>query len=301
MSPRSDAPALGDRKPSAWAENQRPRSNDHLRGRTAPAGPTDTYRPEHMRRTPAVTIRLRRAAPAILAVVVAILALGVGPASAHVTANSADATKGGFAEITLRVPDESDTTSTTSLRVQLPTDTPIANVSIKPVPGWTATPQTEPLNPPVTDDDGNKLTEAISQITWTADPGAGIKPGQYQTFSISAGPLPKTDSLVLPTVQGYDDGTEVAWIDPTVQGQAEPEHPAPTLTLASSSGSTEATSSSQAASSSTGSGSSGLAVTALIVGIVGLLTGAVGVAPALGARRATVPAASTREHDDASV
>src|SRR3954449_12375387 len=295
MSPRSDAPALGDRKPSAWAENQRPRSNDHLRDRTAPAGPT-----EHTRRTSPVTIRLRRAAPAILAVVVAVLALGVGPASAHVTANSADATKGGFAEITLRVPDESDTASTTSLRVQLPTDTPIANVSIKPVPGWTATTQTEPLNPPVTDDDGNKLTEAISQITWTADPGAGIKPGEYQTFSISAGPLPKTDSLILPTVQGYDDGTEVAWIDPTVQGQAEPEHPAPTLTLASSSGSTEATSSGQAASSSTGS--SGLAVTALIVGIVGLLTGAVGVALALGARRrATAPAASAREHDDASV
>src|SRR3954454_18369496 len=295
MSPRSAAPALGDRKPSAWAENQGPPSNDHLRDRTAPAGPT-----EHTRRTSPVTIRLRRTAPAILAVVVAVLALGVGPASAHVTANSADATKGGFAEITLRVPDESDTASTTSLRVQLPTDTPIANVSIKPVPGWTATTQTEPLNPPVTDDDGNKLTEAISQITWTADPGAGIKPGQYQTFSISAGPLPKTDSLVLPTVQGDDDGTEVAWIDPTVQGQAEPEHPAPTLTLASSS--TEATSSGQAASSSTGSGTSGLAVTALIVGIVGLLTGAVGVALALGARRrATAPAASAREHDDASV
>src|SRR4051794_27971934 len=300
MSRRSDAPALGDRKPSAWAENQRPRSNDHLRDRTAPAGPTEHIPTEHMRRTPPVTIRLRRAALAILAGVVAVLALGVGPASAHVTANSADATKGGFAEITLRVPNESDTNSTTSLGVQLPTDTPIANVSIKPVPGWTATTQTEPLNPPVTDDDGNKVTEAISQITWTADPGAGIKPGEYQTFSISAGPLPKTDSLVLPTVQGYDDGTEVAWIDPTVQGQAEPEHPAPTLTLASSS--TEATSSGQAASSSTGSGTSGLAVTALIVGIVGLLAGAVGVVLALGARRrATVPAASARERDDARV
>src|SRR3954469_10444697 len=138
MSPRSDAPALGDRKPSAWAENQRPRSNDHLRDRTAPAGPTEHIPTRaHEENTP-VTIRLRRAALAILAVVVAVLALGVGPASAHVTANSADATKGGFAEITLRVPDESDATSTTSLRVQLPTDTPIANGRIKPVRGWPA-------------------------------------------------------------------------------------------------------------------------------------------------------------------
>jgi hypothetical protein len=32
-------------------------------------------------------------------------------------------------------------------------------------------------------------------------------------------------------VQGYSDGTEVAWIDPTVDGQPEPEHPAPVLSL----------------------------------------------------------------------
>src|SRR4051812_35767526 len=158
MSPRSDAPALGDRKPSAWAENQRPRSNDHLRDRTAPAGPTEHIPTRaHEENTP-VTIRLRRAALAILAVVVAVLALGVGPASAHVTANSADATKGGFAEITPGVPDESTPPPTTSWGVQRPPDPPTANVSKKRVPGGPPPPQPEPLTPPVTDDDGNKLT-----------------------------------------------------------------------------------------------------------------------------------------------
>ncbi|MGK5113649.1 DUF1775 domain-containing protein [Geodermatophilus sp. CPCC 205506] len=85
-----------------------------------------------------MTTRLRRAALAVLAAVVAVLTLGVGTACAHVTVSSPDAA-GGFGEITFRVPSESDTARTTSLRVQLPTDTPFAFVMVEPVPGWTAT------------------------------------------------------------------------------------------------------------------------------------------------------------------
>jgi uncharacterized protein YcnI len=222
----------------------------------------------------------------LLATTAAVLALGIGSASAHVSVSSTDAAAGGFGELTFRVPTESDTASTTSLRVQLPTDSPIANVSIKPVPGWTAATSTTPLDPPVTDDDGNQVTEAISQITWTAGAGAGIKPGEYQTFSISVGPLPDTDSLVLPTIQGYDDGSEVSWIDPTVKGQPEPEHPAPTLSLASSSGSAEAsTVSSRSSADSADSGPSGVAVTALVLAIIGVLAGLGALALALTSRR----------------
>jgi uncharacterized protein YcnI len=220
--------------------------------------------------------RLSRALLALLATTAAVLALGIGTASAHVTVSATDAAQGGFGEITFNVPTESPTASTTSLSVQLPSDTPIASVSIKPVPGWTATSTTTPLNPPVTDDDGNKVTQAVSQITWTADPGAGIKPGQYQTFSISAGPLPKKESLVLPMIQGYDDGTQVAWVDPTVKGQAEPEHPAPTLTLASSA--EASTAGSESTTTSADSGPSGVAVAALVIAIVGLVTGLIALA-----------------------
>jgi uncharacterized protein YcnI len=230
-----------------------------------------------------VIARLSRALLVLLATTATVLAVGVGTASAHVTVSSTDAAPGGFGELTFRVPTESDTASTISLRVQLPTDTPIANVSVKPVPGWTAAMTTTPLDPPVTDDDGNQVTEAISEITWTAGAGAGIKPGEYQAFSISAGPLPDTDSLVLPAIQSYDDGTEVAWIDPTVEGEAEPEHPAPTLSLASSGGSrdggTEATTaSSQSTTDGADSGTSGVAVTALVLAIIGVLTALVALA-----------------------
>jgi uncharacterized protein YcnI len=235
-----------------------------------------------------VIARLSRALLVLLATAAAVLALGIGTASAHVSVSSTDAAPGGFGELTFRVPTESDTAATISLRVQLPTDTPIANVSIKPVPGWTAARTTTPLDPPVTDEDGNEVTEAISEITWTAAAGAGIKPGEYQTFSISAGPLPDTDTLVLPAIQGYDDGTEVAWIEPTVDGQ-EPEHPAPTLSMASSSdagaGSAETASAGSQSTDSADSGPSGVAVTALVLSIIGVLAALVALALALTARR----------------
>jgi uncharacterized protein YcnI len=252
-----------------------------------------------------VTIRLRRAALAVLVAIAAVLALGVGSASAHVTLSSPDATPGGFAEITFSVPSESDTAKTTSLRVQLPTDTPFAFVSVKPVPGWTATSTTSTLATPLTDDDGNTVTEAVSEVTWTADPGGGLAPGQYQTFSLSAGPLPEdADSLAFPALQGYDDGSTKAWIDPTVEGQAEPESPAPTLSLtaAADDTATDTTGTAPAASSSD-SGTDGLAVTALVVGIVGLLTGIAGIALALAARRRPAGSASAadRELDSSTV
>jgi hypothetical protein len=175
--------------------------------------------------------------------------------------------------------------------VQIPADTPLASVSTKPVPGWTATTTTGPIDPPV-EVHGTKVSEAVTEITWTADPGAGIAPGQYQTFSISAGPIPDVDELVLPTIQTYDDGKESAWIEPAVGGQAEPENPAPVLTLTGAdtadggSGNGD-TSSAADASTEEDSDGDGLAVTALVVGALGLVAGAAGLGLALAARRRT--------------
>jgi len=245
---------------------------------------------------------LPRAAVAVLVTIVAVLALGVGTASAHVSVSAPGAEPGGFGEITFRVPSESDTAKTTSLRVQLPTDTPLAFVSVKPVPGWTATTTRSQLPTPI-ETEGTTITEAVTEVAWTADPGTGLTPGQYQTFSISAGPLPEgVDTLTFPALQGYDDGSTVSWVDPTVEGQPEAEHPAPTLTLAAASAGSESTSIPPATSSA--SGSSGLAVTALVVGIVGLLAAIAGVVLALGTRRRSEPAASPaheREREAASV
>lgn len=239
-----------------------------------------------------MTSRLPRVLAVVLAAIVAVLAVGVGTASAHVNVSSADATPGGFGELHLRVPNESDTASTTTLRVQIPAETPLASVRTKPVPGWTATLTTSPVTPPI-DVHGRQVTEAVTEVTWTADPGAGIKPGEYQVFSLSGGPFPEVDAITFPTIQTYDDGSESAWIEPAVDGQ-EPEHPAPVLTLAGN-GSTDghggttdnptvATAGSDTAAAAD-SGPSGLTVTALVVAIVGLLAGLTGLGLGLSARR----------------
>src|SRR3954471_17816693 len=125
-----------------------------------------TGRPDRAARgEPPATIRLYRAVMVVLAVVAAVLTVGVGTAAAHVSVSSPDAAAGGFGEITFTVPNEKDTAKTVSLKVQLPKDTPFASVSTKPVPGWSATVTTTPINPPLTDDDGNTISHAVSCFT----------------------------------------------------------------------------------------------------------------------------------------
>src|SRR3954447_10683361 len=221
-----------------------------------------------LRRTVSLPRPATRLGIVLTALVGLLTTLGVGVASAHVSVSSPDASQGGFGKVVFRVPNESDTASTVKLRIQLPTDTPFASVSTEPVPGWTTTLTRTALNPPIKDDDGNEVTEAVSVVEFAADPGnSGIGPGQFQEFSLSVGPFPDAKSLAFSAVQTYSDGTETAWIDPTVEGQPEPDHPAPTLTLtASSSGS-----SSDGGASSSGSSSDGRSGAASSTGTVALI------------------------------
>ncbi|MCO7222414.1 YcnI family protein [Klenkia sp. PcliD-1-E] len=239
---------------------------------------------------------LRRAAVLAAATAVALVA-GTGVASAHVRVSSADAAPGGYGVMTFRVPNESDTASTVSLRIQLPTDTPLTFVQAEPVPGWTITQTTTQLDPPV-EADGDTITEAVSVVQFTAADGGGIAPGQFQEFSLLGGPFPDADSLTLPTVQTYSDGTEAAWIEPTVEGQDEPQSPAPVLSLtggsggaaadAHGSGGTDTATDTASASTPAADGGDGLAVTALVLGGLGLLAGLGGLFLGLSARRRTV-------------
>lgn len=173
---------------------------------------------------------LARLALVVVAVLAAVFA-SAGLASAHVSVSSPDATAGGYGKVVFRVPNESDTASTVRIRIQVPADKPLASLSVQPVPGWTVKTTKTALNPPVTGDDGHKVTEAVSVVEFDAAAGGGIGPGQFQEFALSGGPFPKAGSLAFPVVQSYSDGSESAWIEPTVAGQADPEHPAPVLKL----------------------------------------------------------------------
>jgi uncharacterized protein YcnI len=167
----------------------------------------------------------------VLSIAATATVLGAAPAFAHVTAQPGDAAQGGYSVVSLRVPNESDTAGTVKLQVTLPADHPLASVRTTPLPGWTAAMQDAPLNPPVQVGE-RVLDHAVRTVTWTANPGTRINPGEYLDFPLSLGPLPTgVDELVLPAVQTYDDGEVVSWDQPMNPDGSEPERPAPTVGL----------------------------------------------------------------------
>lgn len=219
----------------------------------------------------------RRSALRAVAVLVAAGAAALvtaGPAAAHVTAQPGTAEAGGYSVVTFRVPTESDTAGTVALQVTLPAEHPITSVRTTPRPGWTATLTRRPLDPPV-ESHGRTITEAVSTVTWTADPGVRVGPGEYADFPLSLGPLPTgTDRLVLPAVQTYDDGEVVAWDQQPGPDGAEPERPAPVVELVPAA--SEVPVAPVAAALAPGTGDAAGDDTARWLGGAGLLVGALG-------------------------
>lgn len=202
---------------------------------------------------------------AVLSVTAAALVLGSAcAASAHVTVTSSSTAPGADVTLTFKVPTESDSASTTGLTVDLPTLAPFTSVLTEATPGWTVQTSTTNLGTPLKDDDGNTVSSAITKVVWTATDG-GIKPGGFATFALSVGPLPSGGTLYLPAVQHYSDGTDVSWVQ-QAQGDAQPEHPAPSVVITPPT--VTATS-----SSSGNSWGIGLGVTAVVLA---LLAGGVG-------------------------
>ena len=218
----------------------------------------------------------------IAAVAVAVIVVGAAPALAHVTAQpDGQAEQGGYSVISLRVPNESDTAGTVKLEVTLPADHPITSVRTTPRPGWTATMTKAPVNPPV-ESHGRSITEAVRTVTWTADPGVRIAPGEFVDFPLSLGPLPTdTDQLVMPTVQTYDNGEVVAWDQPPAADGSEPERPAPAVTLTPPAD--DAAADTAAAAGTSGADPSSTDTTARWLGGAGLLVGALGLGVGAGA------------------
>ncbi|NBH10709.1 YcnI family protein [Amycolatopsis sp. SID8362] len=217
--------------------------------------------------------------------------LGAGVASAHVTANvyGPQPTKGGYAAIVFRVPsEEKDPVKTTKVVVDFKADYGIGSVRTKPLPGWTAEVTKSKLPAPITKDNGTQVTEAVTAVTWTAQPGSELKATDYQEFSVSFGPLPtNVDQVEFPAHQTYSDGKVVDWNQPTPAGGEEPEHPAPTVKLAAKAeGDGDHAAMGANTASTTGEQTEAAATsdsTARWLGGAGLLVGAVGLGVGAGA------------------
>jgi uncharacterized protein YcnI len=220
-----------------------------------------------------------------LAVAAGALVLAAPMAGAHVTVNPGEAEKGGFAALAFRVPNERDDSGTTTLEVNMPEDHPIANVSVRPKPGWTYTVEKRTLDAPI-DNHGEQVSEVVGKITWT---GGVVNPGEFEEFEVSVRPLPEdADSIAFPALQTYQSGEVVRWIDPVLEGEDEPEHPAPTLRLVEPAGGDHDNPAAASASDAEAESASGLtventasqddvdsantlAVVGIVVGVLGLL------------------------------
>jgi uncharacterized protein YcnI len=209
------------------------------------------------------------------------------PAYAHVTVNPQQATRGGYAKLTFRVPTESDDASTTRLQVFFPRSAPVASALVKPHPGWSFRVVTRKLDRPAHTAQGD-ITQAVSQIVWRADSASSaIKPGEFDEFDISLGPLPNVSSMELKALQTYSDGDVVRWIQSSSPGAPDPDHPAPVLRLvpasatgdnAGDSGPAGADASGGGSQPASGAGSRsewalGIAIAALVVALAGVGVG----------------------------
>ena len=220
---------------------------------------------------------LRRAGLGTALAATAVLT-AAGVASAHVTVHPDSYAKGATdGALSFRVPDESDTASTTKVQLFLPTDHPLLGVLVSPHDGWTATVTDTKLKTPVRTDDGT-ITDAVSEITWA---GGKIAPGHYEDFDVAFGQLPDdTAQLTFKTLQTYSDGKIVRWIEEAAKGDEDPENPAPVLKLTAAtttSGTAARTASKTSVATSEASASDstarGLGVAGLVVGVLGLAAG----------------------------
>ncbi|MDQ0029192.1 YcnI family copper-binding membrane protein [Arthrobacter bambusae] len=221
-----------------------------------------------------------------------LLAFGVSAASAHVNVDPDDPAAGGYTHLTFNVPNESATAKTNKLEVSLPTDTPFNAVSVKPVEGWTAELVTTTLPKPITVA-GATVTKAITSVVWTADAAHQIGQNEYQAFSISVGALPDAGTTItLPATQSYTDGTVVKWDEKTVEGQPEPEHPAPSFVTTASDTAASSTSSPSATPGPSAAASTASSDAGSTAGWFGLAAGLIGLAAGVTALARTRPTKS---------
>jgi hypothetical protein len=148
----------------------------------------------------------------VVVAALAALVVAAGTAFAHVEA-SIDNPQAGAANVTLSLTAEAEsaTAGISSIEVALPAGITADQVTLKDGPaGWTMT--------------KTSLGIAIA--------GNALPVGTDADTELGIAKLPATATvLVFKTLVTYSDGHVDRWIDETTPGAAEPEHPAPTVSL----------------------------------------------------------------------
>jgi uncharacterized protein YcnI len=223
-----------------------------------------------------------------------------GIATAHVSIEQSEVQAGAYELITLGVPHGCDGSPTTEVRIQMPESivavTPTRNAN------WDVEKVMLALDEPITDAHGAEITERVSEVVYTAI--TPLPDGYRDAFTLSLRiPDDLSGPLYFPTVQACEEG-EASWIEIPAAGQdpEELELPAPLVEVVAATGESDghggdetattdpaatdgvdgdegAADEVAAADDSSGDDSgNGLAIAALVVGVLGLGTGAVAIA-----------------------
>jgi uncharacterized protein YcnI len=225
------------------------------------------------------------AAGALLAVAVPL------SASAHISVGSPSTAAGSYTVLTFALPHGCDGSATTSLAISIPEQ--IASVTPTVNPGWDVSKVDVDLAKPITDGAGNTISTRLGQVVYTAK--VPLADGLRDTFALSM-QLPADaagTTLEFPILQSCDVG-ETNWNQPAKADGSEPDHPAPAIVVTAATegdghggghdaGETTAEGAHDEAKSSAASDD----VIARVLGIGGLIVGAVGVVLAVTARRKT--------------
>jgi uncharacterized protein YcnI len=176
--------------------------------------------------------RPRWAARGAVAGISVLALLGIAaPAAADVSVTPTEAAQGDGANLTFQVTNDSRTASITAVDVQLPADTPIAEVYPLSVADWAPAMTNVKIDKPVESLHGYQITEVTTAVKWIAMPGKDLPPGGKTELHLSIGPLPKTAKLTFGVVLSNSDGTQVRWTAQPGTSAAPGEHPAPVLVL----------------------------------------------------------------------
>ncbi len=218
-----------------------------------------------------------RTAGAAVAVLGGATALALAPAlaaSAHVTASASSTAAGSYTVITFSVPHGCEGSPTIAVEIEIPETIPSVTPTVNP--NWTIAKNTVPIDPAKQTGD---LTERVGSVTYTAL-GAGLPDGYRDTMALSL-QLPEGqpgDVVEFPVHQRCAEGS-TDWVGDEV--------PSIVLTAAEAGGGHGgghggASGAETPASPATASDD----VIARVLGIGGLVVGAVGIVLAATARRA---------------
>ena len=214
-------------------------------------------------------------------------------ASAHVSVTPSSAPAGQTAQLTFSVGHGCDGSATTALAFSIPEE--IVSVTPTVNPNWDVTKTSVDLAEPVTDAHGNSLVQRVGHVVYTAK--QPLADGYRDTVTLQL-TLPEDaagKTLAFPVVQSCEAG-ETAWTEIAADGQDphELDAPAPTVTVtdaAASDGEHGAVAVTATGADATGTAVAGPAepdTLARILGLGGLILGAIGVVLALATRRPTL-------------